>query len=196
MTAAPPRTKLGKRTVPGPEWYTLPPDGNWDATIKDLGSVTHLTHELHLDIAAQSWSRLHTLASGTPTLPDLRHMRIVIDGRNFTSTDPSGYTQFIEAAEAIGPVKFRSYVKLEIVYLPHPRTVHDRDVGRQPDEVTFARDEVQEFLCTQIYIAGEFAEGSMGRVVDGERHPGRLVEEDGVTESIMRVVYERGKWSE
>jgi hypothetical protein len=197
MAALPaPQSKQGKRTVPCPAWHILPSGGDWDTTISDLGSVTHLTHELRLDIAAQSWSRLQTLASGTPALPNLRHMRIVIDGSTFKSTDPARYAQFIDAAEAIGPVKFRSSVKLEILYLPHVRTLHTRYVGRQPDDVTFARDEVQEFLCSQIYIVGGFAEGTMGRVVEGERYPGRRVGEDGMTEDVMRVVYERGKWTE
>ena len=197
MAALPsPQTKQGKRTVSSPDWHVFPTNCDWDTTTRDLRSITHLTHELRLDIAAKCWSRLRTLASGTPALPNLRHMRIVIDGSTFKSTEPARYADFLDAAEAIGPVQFRSSVKLEIVYLPHVRTMDTRYVGRQPDDVTFARDEVQKFLCSQAYIVGSFEEGSMDRVVEGEQYPGRKVGEDGVTEGVMRVVCEKGKWAE
>jgi len=171
------------------EWFKLPlrPVTN---TILNPTSIERVEYHLHFGKEARGWRNMHTFAHGRPSLPNLRELRVVIDGSALDKLNMAQCRDFRLAAELIGPINFR-VERLEVVYLPHRRTEVAEHPG-EPDSGTFARDEVQESVVRNIAKVLEFGQGRVTLEVENEMWPGRGVSER--REEPMKMVYTRGRW--
>jgi hypothetical protein len=170
------------------EWFRLPLPPK--TSIPDPEGAQYVEYHLHFGKEARGWRNLQNLARGRPLLPNLREVRVIINGGTIDRLTPARCRDFRMAAELIGIVDFRCE-RVEVVYLPHHRT-GKRDRPDEPDDATFTRDELQDFVVRNVAKCASFGQGRVDLQVENEVWPGRRVVEG--REEPMRTVYSRGYW--
>jgi hypothetical protein len=174
-------------TIDSDEWYPRPPH-LVSTPIPSPSTIRNVSYNLHIGKQARGWRALRAFADGQPSIPNLRSVRVIIDGSVLDKLTSTQCRDFRLAAEMIGLIEFR-VERVEVVYLAHRRT--GDEVG-EPDERTFARDEVQECVVRGIGKAGKFGEGRVTCESQGDVWPGRkvVVEREGG----MRLVHGVERW--
>jgi len=168
------------------EWFRLPLPPQ--TSIPYPNGVQYVEYHLHFGKEARGWRNLQNFAHGRLSLPDLRSVRVIIDGSILDRLTPARCRDFHLAAELIGTVEFHCE-RVEVVYLPHHRI---EGHSGEPDNATFTRDELQDFVVRNVVKCASFGQGRVDLEVENEVWPGRRVESKLV--EPMRMVYARGYW--